>query len=173
MHARALDGAAASCRVYGINALYGRLIATLFLSATPLSLADLAKRTSTAKSTVSVAIRKMHAFRLVEHKDVAGDRRDFYVINLDFQRIFIEFIRGFVEREIEIGQELLKNLGNDLATLESSALDSQDRVVLSARVAAMANLTDGAQKWIQRLLDANRLGTRLVDALSFRRRTKD
>jgi hypothetical protein len=60
------DGLARICRLYGVNPLLGRLYALLFVAPEPLSLDTIAQRAGTAKSTVSVALRRLLAARVVQ-----------------------------------------------------------------------------------------------------------
>lgn len=166
VHTRALDGAGTICRVYGINPLYGRLLATLFLSVEPLSLAELSDRTQAAKSTVSVAIRRLAAFRMVQRRDVAGDRRDFYVVNLDAKDIINEFIQSYLRRELEIGSALLAHLRQDLRQVKGKGAPTPaERKVLQARVESMAKATDALSKWVERLSNAGRIKRGLLEFL--------
>lgn len=165
-HTRALDGAGTICRIYGINPLYGRLLATLFLSVEPLSLTELSERTRAAKSTVSVAVRRLAAFRMVQRKDVAGDRRDFYVVNLDAKDIINEFIQSYLRRELEIGSELLTQLRQDIRQVKDKGAPSpSERKVLQARIEQMATATDALASWVQRLSSAGRIKRGLLEFL--------
>ncbi len=72
------DGMARTCRLYGVSPLLGRLYAALFLATQPQSLEQLCVAVSAAKSSVSVALRKLESARVARRLPPRNDRRDFY-----------------------------------------------------------------------------------------------
>jgi predicted transcriptional regulator len=73
--------------VYGLSPLLGRLWGVLLLSPAPLGLDALAAAVGAAKSTVSVSMRQLERYRLVERHWRRGDRRDYYAARTDYLAI--------------------------------------------------------------------------------------
>ena len=108
------DGLARICRLYGASPLLGDLYAILFLATEPVALEDLCHGTGAAKSTVSVALRKLLSLRVVRRLASRGDRRDFYEAVTDPWALVEEWTRLFIRPEIEMwrgtGGELERSL---------------------------------------------------------------
>lgn len=73
------DDLARMCELYGVNPTLGRLYAVLFTSTEPVALDDLAQRVGAARSTASVAMRRLVDAGVVERLPPRPDRRDWYV----------------------------------------------------------------------------------------------
>jgi DNA-binding transcriptional regulator GbsR (MarR family) len=107
---------ARAASVYGMNPLLGRLYAVLFLSPEPLALAELAEAVGAAKSTVSVAIRKLEGAKVVRRHWRKGDRRDHYEAVADPVRLVQDWARTFLAAEA--------HAWNEAVALGESALDA-------------------------------------------------
>ena len=81
--------------VYGLSPLLGRLWGVLLLSPAPLGLDALAAAVGAAKSTVSVSMRQLERYRLVERHWRKGDRRDYYAPRTDYLAILRDWYRLF------------------------------------------------------------------------------
>ena len=103
---RMSDGLARICAIYGANPLYGRLYAALFLSPEPLTLEELAERASAAKSTVSVAVRKLVDARVVRRVWRKADRRDWYEASTDPHRVLRDLVERYVRPELDVWIEV-------------------------------------------------------------------
>lgn len=100
------DGLASVCRLYGINPLAGRLYAILFLAPEALSLDELAAEVRAAKSSVSVALRKLLAARVVRRLPPrGGDRRDFYEVVDDPWAMLADWHRFYFQPELEMWRQ--------------------------------------------------------------------
>lgn len=136
------EGLGNAFRVYGISPFYGRLYAALFLSAEPISLGELVDRLGVAKSTVSVAVRKLVAFGMVRRLNKPGDRRDYYAIVEDPLAIITHVLRRFVTAEIEEGTKVVNGLQQGLSMPEGKGWPDDDALaVLRARSEALAQFT--------------------------------
>ncbi len=72
---------------WGLGKITGELYAVLYLSAEPLSLAELAGALGVTKGNVSVAIRLLEQLGMVRRSMRPGDRRVFFEAELDFWAI--------------------------------------------------------------------------------------
>ncbi|HWR71655.1 MAG TPA: hypothetical protein VN604_00635 [Nitrospirota bacterium] len=81
---------------WGFSKIMGQLYGLLYLSPKPLTLDEMAELLSVSKGNVSINIRALERWNMVRKIWVKGDRKDFYVAELDFWKI----IRGVLqERE--------------------------------------------------------------------------
>jgi DNA-binding transcriptional regulator GbsR (MarR family) len=96
------DGMARICRLYGVSPLLGRLYTVLFLSPEPLALDALCERVGAAKSSVSVALRKLEAARVARRLPPRTDRRDFYAAVTDPWAVFSDWARLYFTPELDM-----------------------------------------------------------------------
>jgi len=115
--------------MYGQTPTLGRLYGVLFLSAEPLTLDALCEAVGAAKSTVSVAIRKLETAKLVRRHWKKGDRRDYYEAVADPQRLVSDWIRTFLTPELDAWLEVQ---GLARASLESPPEDAPPEEQLAA-----------------------------------------
>jgi DNA-binding transcriptional regulator GbsR (MarR family) len=101
-------------QLYGIPSSLGRLYAVLYLSPEPMSLADLSEATGIAKSTTSVALRRLERVRFVRRLPRGSDRRDYYQAVTDPMEVMQDLIRYFVMPELELGHQMVESFEADL-----------------------------------------------------------
>jgi DNA-binding transcriptional regulator GbsR (MarR family) len=99
------DGVARIAELYGLSPLVGRLYAALFLSPDPMSLDALCRRVGAAKSTVSVALRKLTGARVVRRLPGRGDRRDYFEAVTDPWAALADWNRLFFRPELDMWRE--------------------------------------------------------------------
>jgi DNA-binding transcriptional regulator GbsR (MarR family) len=151
--ATAGEGLGNAFRVYGISPFYGRLYAALFLTAEPISLGELVSRLGVAKSTVSVAVRKLIAFGMVRRINKPGDRRDYYALVDDPLAIITHVLRRFVTAEIEEGTKVVEALQQGLSAPAGDGWpDDEAMDVLRARSDALARFTHLSSQVVGALL---------------------
>jgi len=120
--------------VYGMNPLLGRLYGVLFFSPEPLTLGDLAEAVGSAKSTVSVAMRKLEGAKIVQRHWRKGDRRDFYEAVADPHKLIADWSRTFFQAEMEAWTEATTLGTAALAAAPSDGPDEAGRAEIAARI---------------------------------------
>ena len=141
------DGLARICRLYGVSPLAGRLYALLFLSPTALSLDELCRRTGAAKSSVSVALRKLIGIRVVRRLPPRGDRRDYLEVIADPWTLLSEWNRLFFEPELEMWRSSGDRLDRALASA-ADAPSGEENAVIRARVRALSDFAEVAAQFL-------------------------
>lgn len=120
------EGVARICDLYGVSPLVGRLYAMLFLSPEPLSLEALAARAGAAKSTVSVAIRKLLSARIVRRLPARGDRKDFYEAVTDPWAMLSDWTRLFFQPELDMWAATSAGLEDALASAKDAPAGAEN-----------------------------------------------
>jgi DNA-binding transcriptional regulator GbsR (MarR family) len=124
------DGIARICDLYGVSPLVGRLYVALFLSAEPVSLEDLAARVGAAKSTVSVALRKLLAARIVRRLPSGGDRRDYYEAVTDPWAALSDWIRIYFQPELDMWRDTSSRLEAALVSAKDAPKGHENAEIL-------------------------------------------
>lgn len=110
-----LEALEASAEQYGLNRSYGRLYGILYLEDDLVSLNELVEESGYAKSTVSSAMSALQRLHLVRRRSIPGEgRKAFYEAETDFWRVAQEFLRGEVQREIDVVTHALESAESDL-----------------------------------------------------------
>lgn len=134
------DGMARICRLYGIQPMAGRLYTALLLSPRPLSLDELCDRVGAAKSTVSVALRKLESARVARRLPPRGDRRDFYEAVADPWAVLADWTALYFEPEIAMFRDTGAAVEEALGAAD--APPAADAAVLRARLASIRAFCD-------------------------------
>jgi DNA-binding transcriptional regulator GbsR (MarR family) len=144
------EGVARICDLYGITPLTGRLYASLFLSPEPVSLEELADRVGAAKSTVSVALRKLLSARVVRRQPTRGDRRDYYEAVTDPWAALSDWIRLFFTPELEMWKETSSDLVAALASAKD-APKAAENAEIKRRIAELGDFASGVMELLAML----------------------
>lgn len=140
------------CQLYGIPPNLGRLYSTLYMSPEPLSLAELAAAAGLAKSSTSVAMRRLEQYRFVRRRPRGNDRKDYYEAVTDPLAMIQDWIRHFIRPELELSEELLRTLDEGLFAAERAEEYSADEAAeLRLRVEQMRRAIHGSRALIEML----------------------
>ncbi|MCR4424816.1 MAG: hypothetical protein NUW23_01305 [Firmicutes bacterium] len=86
---------------YGASSICGRILGRLIFSTRPLSLDEIAQDLQISKPAASVNVRVLSQMSMVEKVTVPGDRRDFYRMHPDCDRVMligaIQKLQGMTE----------------------------------------------------------------------------
>lgn len=150
------DGIVASfaqvCQIYGLPPTVGRLYALLFLSPTPLSLAELAEATAAAKSTTSVSLRRLERYRLVARLPRGSDRKDYYVPVTDIVEIVQDWMRLFVQPELGVADGMVADMDRDLElAAQRGEFDEPGLGVMRERLASMRHAVKLGHRMVEML----------------------
>ena len=86
---------------WGINRSVAQIHALLFLSSEPLSADEIGDTLGLARSNVSVGLRELMAWNLIQVTHVLGDRRDFFKAEQDIWEVIRIIVEGRKRREID------------------------------------------------------------------------
>ncbi len=134
------DGVAQICRLYGINPMLGRVYAVLFASPAPLSLGELCKCVGAAKSTTSVALRRLLSLRIVRRHAMRSDRRDFYEVVSDLWGVLRDWNQSYFQPEIAMWRRASADLASALDAPDAPAPEGVR--ILRDRLSALDEIID-------------------------------
>ncbi len=132
---------------WGINRTVGQIYALIFVSPVALNADEIAERLEFSRSNVSMGLKELQAWRLVNLRHLPGDRREYFDAPAEAWEIFRTLAEERRRREIEPTLSMLRN-----ALLEDPSSDA-DRVALE-RMRGMHDLIELMTTWfddVQRL----------------------
>ena len=132
---------------WGINRTVGQIYALIFVSPVALNADEIAEQLEFSRSNVSMGLKELQAWRLVNLRHLPGDRREYFDAPSDAWEIFRTLAEERRRREIEPTLSMLRN-----ALLEEPASED-DRVALE-RMRGMHDLIELMTTWfddVQRL----------------------
>lgn len=156
---------------WGINRTVGQIYAMLFLAEVPRHAEEISEALSLSRGSVSMGLKELASWNLVQLRHLPGDRRDYYETPRDVWSIFRTLVEERKKREIDPTLTTLRGLMIEPAT------DPADRFA-QERMAAMHEQIELLTDWYaemqrldnERLLQLLRLGSRVVKALEFKDR---
>ncbi len=132
---------------WGINRTVGQIYALIYVSEKPIHADDLAEALEFSRSNVSMGLKELQAWRLVQMRHLPGDRREYFEAPADAWEVFRTLAEERRRREIEPTLSMLRN-----ALLEE-ATTPEDRHA-QARMKGMHDLIELMTTWfddVQRL----------------------
>lgn len=132
---------------WGINRTVGQIYALLYLSPRGLNAEEIAETLEFSRSNVSMGLKELQSWRLVNLRHHAGDRREYFEAPQDVWEIFRRLAEERRRREIEPTQSMLRS-----ALLEEVSTDEE--LYAQKRMQDMNDLIDKLMTWfddVQRL----------------------
>src|SRR5882672_10372119 len=153
---------------WGINRTVGQIYALIFVAPQPLNADEIAEKLEFSRSNVSMGLKELQAWRLVNLRHLPGDRREYFDAPSDAWEIFRTLAEERRRREIEPTLSMLRN-----ALLEAPNND-EDRVALE-RMRGMHDLIELTMTWFddvqqmdqQTLAKLMKMGAKVQKVLQF------
>jgi DNA-binding transcriptional regulator GbsR (MarR family) len=154
---------------WGINRTVGQIYAMLFVADRPLNADDLVDMLGLSRGGVSMGLKELQSWNLVQLRHLPADRRDHFTTPDDVWAIMRTLVEERKKREIDPTLTTLRDLL--MATPQS---DSD--VNAQARMAAMHDQIELLTTWYadiqkletERLVQLLSLGSRIAKALEFK-----
>lgn len=154
---------------WGINRTVGQIYATLFVADRPLNADDLVEMLGLSRGGVSMGLKELQSWNLVQLRHLPGDRRDHFTTPEDVWAIMRTLVEERKKREIDPTLTVLREL------LMQTPVTESDRHA-QARMAAMHDQIELLTAWYadiqkletERLVQLLSLGSRIAKALEFK-----
>ena len=125
---------------WGINRTVGQIYALIFLSPRAINADEIAESLAFSRSNVSMGLKELQSWRLVQLRHQPGDRREYFEAPADVWEIFRVLAEERRRREIEPTLSMLR-----MALLETPATDAERHA--QARMKDMHELIDRLMTW--------------------------
>ena len=109
--------------LWGINRTMAQIHALLFISEEPLSANDIMEELQISRGNVSMALRELIAWGIVNRIHMKGERREYYTTEKDVWKMFRIIARERKRREVDPTIEVLRQSVTDLNQMSDA--DSQ------------------------------------------------
>ncbi|HEY8539447.1 MAG TPA: MarR family transcriptional regulator [Steroidobacteraceae bacterium] len=135
---------------WGISRSVAQIHALLFLSPTPLTADDIAETLNVARSNVSVSLKELQAWDLVNVTHVLGDRRDYFQARKDIWEVLKTIVDGRKRREIDPTLQMLRE------TVGQAKQDAETPQEVKDRIANMLEFLEEMSNWYEQIRDIPR-----------------
>jgi DNA-binding transcriptional regulator GbsR (MarR family) len=152
---------------WGINRSVAQIHALLYLAPNPLHADEIGETLGIARSNVSVGIKELLAWDLVQVTHTLGDRRDFFVAQRDPWEVIRVIVEGRKRREIDPTLAFLRDC---VAEMEN---DAETPAEVRERIAGQLEFLETLTRWYdsikgmprKTLLKMMRLGQKIAKVI--------
>jgi len=149
---------------WGVSRSVAQIHALLFLAPAPLTAEEIAETLNVARSNVSVSIKELQAWDLVNVTHQLGDRRDYFQARKDIWEVLTMIMDGRKKREIDPTLQMLRE-----ATADASR-DQETPEAVKQRIGDMLEFLEEVSGWYEQiramprptLLKLMRMGTKVA-----------
>lgn len=149
---------------WGVSRSVAQIHALLFLAPAPLTADEIATTLNVARSNVSVSLKELQAWDLVNVTHQLGDRRDYFQARKDIWEVLTMIMDGRKKREIDPTLQMLRECSADA----SNDHETPDQV--KQRIAIMLEFLEELSGWYEQirsmprptLLKLMRMGTKVA-----------
>jgi DNA-binding transcriptional regulator GbsR (MarR family) len=106
--------------LWGINRTMAQIHALLFISPEPLSANEIMEELQISRGNVSMGLRELIAWGIVNRVHVKGERREFYTTEKDVWKMFRIIARERKRREVDPTIDVLRQSMGDLNEMSDS-----------------------------------------------------
>jgi DNA-binding transcriptional regulator GbsR (MarR family) len=126
---------------WGLNRTLGQMCGLLFVSSKPLNADEITEALNISRSNVSMGLKELKAWRLVQPATVTGDRREYWTTSKDVWELFRTLAEERRRREIDPTLTMLRE------TLMTDAQSDDDRYA-QERLQEMHDLIEMLNNWV-------------------------
>lgn len=140
-------------KFWGFSKHHGRIWALLYLREEPLNSPQLQDLLDMSAGLVSMSLKELQHWSVVDKVWVRGDRKDYYTANVDVWNMVTRVLR---EREYQLLEQSIHNLDDAMGELETSHEEPdlpEERVeYMKPRVERLQLLLESATRMLDTLL---------------------
>ncbi|MDO9005345.1 MAG: GbsR/MarR family transcriptional regulator [Aquabacterium sp.] len=151
---------------WGINRTVGQIYALIFISQRPLNADEIAEMLLFSRSNVSMGLKELQGWRLVQLRHQPGDRREYFEAPSDVWEIFRVLAEERRRREIEPTLSMLRNALLEKPTTEEERHAQERMREMHDLIARLMTWFDDVQRLTpetaQRLMDLGATVTKVL-----------
>ncbi|WP_408006112.1 choline uptake/conversion transcriptional regulator CudC [Pseudalkalibacillus sp. A8] len=114
--------------LYGVTPSVGKLYGTMYFRNKSMSLDEMKDELGMSKPSMSTAVKSLQEIDMIKKTWLKGSRRDHFVSEKDFFKLFIQYFCKMWEREVKINLDAIEDTRNEInALLSHPGLDNEVR----------------------------------------------
>jgi DNA-binding transcriptional regulator GbsR (MarR family) len=154
---------------WGINRTVGQIYAMLFVADRPLNADDLVDMLGLSRGGVSMGLKELQSWNLVQLRHLPGDRRDHFTTPDDVWAIMRTLVEERKKREIDPTLTTLRDLLMAAPQSDGDAHAQQRMAAMHDQIELLTTWYADIQKLeTERLVQLLSLGSRIAKALEFK-----
>jgi DNA-binding transcriptional regulator GbsR (MarR family) len=158
---------------WGINRTVGQIYALIFISPQALNADEIAEALEFSRSNVSMGLKELQAWRLVNLRHLPGDRREYFDAPADAWQIFRTLAEERRRREIEPTLSMLRNALLETPGSEEDRIAQQRMKGMHDLIELMTTWFDDVQRMDQHtLVQLMKMGAKVQRLLEFTGKSK-
>jgi DNA-binding transcriptional regulator GbsR (MarR family) len=158
---------------WGINRTVGQIYALIFVSPRALNADDIGEALEFSRSNVSMGLKELQSWRLVQMRHLPGDRREYFEAPTDAWEIFRTLAEERRRREIEPTLSMLRNALLDEPTTDEDRIAQQRMKGMHDLIELMTTWFDDVQRMDQKTLSQlMKMGSKVQRLLEFTGKVK-
>lgn len=158
---------------WGINRTVGQIYALIFVSPRPLNADDIGESLDFSRSNVSMGLKELQAWQLVQLRHLPGDRREYFEAPTDAWEMFRTLAEVRRRREIEPTLSMLRNALLEEATTEADRIAQQRMKGMHDLIELMTTWFDDVQRMDQKTIaQLMKMGAKVQRLLEFTGKVK-
>ncbi len=106
--------------ILGMPRSVGEIYGLLYFSEKPLSMNDISSRLEISIGSASQGLKTLKSLKAVRSTYIAGDRRDHYLAETEFRRLFSTFIKDEIMPHLESAKDRISRMENSLSKDEKN-----------------------------------------------------
>jgi len=130
---------------WGTSRSVAQIHALLYLSPQPLNAEEIAETLEIARSNVSMSLKELQGWELVQVVHVLGDRRDHFTALKDNWSVLMILVEGRKKREIDPTLALLRELAAE------AGRDTRTPVEIKARITGQLSFMETLATWYEQV----------------------
>jgi DNA-binding transcriptional regulator GbsR (MarR family) len=115
-----IQGLSSISQFWGYPKAMGAIYAVLYLSPEPLSLGEIAAQSGISKGAASTNLRALDRLKMVHKQVRIGERKDFYVAEIDFWKMIRNILQERQKSEFDYA---IRTVGESLEMIQSAGAD--------------------------------------------------
>jgi len=153
---------------WGINRTVGQIYALIYVSPAAVNADDIAEALEFSRSNVSMGLKELQAWRLVNLRHLPGDRREYFDAPTDAWEIFRTLAEERRRREIEPTLSMLRNALLETPTTEEDRIAQERMKGMHDLIELMTTWFDDVQRMDQKTLaQLMKMGSKVQRLLEF------
>jgi len=127
----------------GMPRSVGEIYGLLYFSEKPLPMDAVASRLGISIGSASQGLKNLRALKAVQSTYVAGDRRDHYIAESEFRRLFSNFIKDEIMPHLESAKERILRMEK---LIDSSDVEVENAEFYQIRIDKLKRLTKASSR---------------------------